>query len=446
MYIKAPQIVFLICCLIQSCAVFAEEAAEYEDSTFRFQSTYIWQRKAAFDAPYADGRNSLSSGLARSYTATETGYWGFRPWKGGELYFNPEITQGVPFSGLAGAGAFTNGELTRSAGTKPHLYRQRLFLRQTFGLGGGQQKVEADLNQMAGTVDKNRVVLTLGNFSTLDVFDDNAYAKDSRTQFMNAGFIAPLAYDYAADARGFGYGFALEWYQDDWAYRIGRMTGPQTPNMLPTDYRIFKHYGDQFEIEHRHTLFDQPGKIRVLAWRNKANIASFQDALAYINTYHPADMQAIFAVRTGEKIKYGLGINIEQAISEDLGFFLRAMKADGKTETLAFTETDASLGTGLSWKGSAWSRPKDTLGVGYIYNTISKERRAYLQAGGISFFLGDEHPNFKYSPEQVFETYYSMNVWKELYATLDYQHMTNPGYNADRGPVDFAAMRLHVEF
>jgi hypothetical protein len=446
MYLKTPQIVFLMCCLIQSCALFAEETAEYEDSTFRFQSTYIWQRKAAFDAPYADGRNSLSSGLARSYTATETGYWGFRPWKGGELYFNPEITQGVPFSGLAGAGAFTNGELTRSAGTKPHLYRQRFFLRQTFGLGGGEQKVEADLNQMAGTVDKNRVVLTLGNFSTLDVFDDNAYAKDSRTQFMNAGFIAPLAYDYAADARGFGYGFALEWYQDDWAYRIGRMTGPQTPNMLPTDYRIFKHYGDQLEIEHRHTLFDQPGKVRVLAWRNKANIASFQDALAYINTYHPADMQAIFAVRTGEKIKYGLGINIEQAISEDLGFFLRAMNADGKTETLAFTETDASLGTGLSWKGSAWSRPKDTLGVGYIYNTISKERRAYLQAGGISFFLGDEHPNFKYSPEQVFETYYSMNVWKELYATLDYQHMTNPGYNADRGPVDFAAMRLHVEF
>ena len=446
MFLKTPQIAFLICCLIQSCASFAEEAAEYEDSTFRFQSSYIWQRKAAFDAPYADGRNSLSSGLARSYTATETGYWGFRLWRGGELYFNPEITQGVPFSGLAGAGAFTNGELTRSAGTKPHLYRQRFFLRQTFGLGGGEQKVEADLNQMAGTVDKNRVVLTLGNFSTLDVFDDNAYAKDSRTQFMNAGFIAPLAYDYAADARGFGYGFALEWYQDDWAYRIGRMTGPQTPNMLPTDYRIFKHYGDQLEIEHSHTLFDQPGKVRVLAWRNKANIASFQDALAYINTYHPTDMQAIFAVRTGEKIKYGLGVNIEQAISEDLGFFLRAMKADGKTETLAFTETDASLGTGLSWKGNAWNRPKDTLGVGYIYNTISKERRSYLEAGGISFFLGDEHPNFKYSPEQVFETYYSMNVWKDLYATLDYQHMMNPGYNADRGPVDFGAIRLHIEF
>ena len=91
-------------------------------------------------------------------------------------------------------------------------------------------------------------------------------------------------------------------------------------------------------------------------------------------------------------------------------------------------------------------RPKDTLGLGYIYNTISKDRRDYLQAGGISFFLGDEHANFKYRPEQVFETYYSMNVWKDLYATLDYQHMMNPGYNSDRGPVDFAALRFHVEF
>ena len=446
MTLKITQAILLIFGLSQSFVSYAEDLSEYEDSTFRFQTTYVWQRKAAFDAPYADGKNSLGSGLARSYTATETGYWGFRPWQGGELYFNPEITQGVPFSGLAGAGAFTNGELTRTAGTEPHLYRQRLFLRQTWGFGGGEQKVDADLNQMAGLVDKNRVVLTVGNFSTLDVFDDNAYAKDPRTQFMNAGFMAPLAYDYAADARGFGYGFALEWYQDDWAYRIGRMTGPQTPNMLPTDYRIFKHYGDQVEVEHSHTLFDQPGKIRVLAWRDRANIASFSDALAYLQANPGADKQTIFDVRTGDKFKYGLGINLEQAISDDLGFFLRAMKADGKTETLAFTETDASLGTGIAWKGNAWGRAKDTIGLGYILNTISKDRRDYLEAGGISFFLGDGHPNFKYRPEQVFETYYSMNVWKDLYATFDYQHMMNPGYNADRGPVDFAAIRLHVEF
>lgn len=419
------------------------EEPDYEDSTVRFQSTYIWQKKSSFDAPYS-GTNSLSADAAKSYTATITGYWGFRPWHGGELYFNPEITQGVPFSGLNGTGGFTNGELTRTGSTTPHLYRQRLFLRQTWNLGGGEEKVEADLNQMAGTVDKNRFVLTLGNFSTLDVFDNNVYAKDPRVQFMNAGFMAPLAYDYAADARGFGYGFSAEWYQGDWAYRIGRMTGPKDPNMLPTDYNIMKHHGDQLEVEHSHTLFGQPGKVRVLGWANRARLASFKDALDYLINHPGSDSQAIFAVRNSEKIKYGLGINIEQAINDDLGFFLRAMKADGKTETQAFTETDASLGTGLSLKGASWGRPKDTVGLGCSLNTLSRDRQRYLEAGGISFFIGDGKLN--YSPEQVFEAYYSVNVWKNFYLTADYQHMSNPAYNADRGPVDFGALRFHVDF
>jgi hypothetical protein len=429
--------------------VYADEV-DYEDTTYRFQATYIWQRKSSFDSPRGDGPKSLGSELARSYTATETAYLGFRPWNGGEFYFNPEITQGVPFSDLAGTGGFTNGELTRTAGTFPKLYRQRLFLRQTLGLGGGEEHIESDINQMAGTVDKNRLVLTIGNFSSLDVFDDNKYAKDPRTQFMNAGFMAPLAYDYAADARGFGWGFALEWFQNDWVYRIGRMTGPTQPNMLPTDYRIFKHYGDQIEIEHSHTLLGQQGKVRILAWRNRANVASFKDALNQYNylmqTFGVGNFepQTILSVRNGEKFKYGLGVNIEQDINENIGFFLRAMKADGKTETLAFTETDGSLSAGLSIKGAYWQRNNDTFGVGYLNNTISKDRRDYLAAGGISFFLGDGYLN--YSPEQIFETYYSANVWKGLYLTADYQRIWNPGYNADRGPVDFGAVRLHVDF
>lgn len=416
---------------------------DYEDWTARFQTTYIRQVKPAMHAAYS-GTNSLLADKEYSYTGTATAYLGFRAWKGGELYLNPEVTQGVPFSGLLGTGGFTNGELTRTAGSDPKLYRQRLFLRQTWGLGGGDEKVEGGINQMAGTVDKNRFVLTLGNFSTLDVFDGNVYAKDPRTQFMNAAFMAPLSYDYAADARGFGWGFAAEWYQDDWVLRFGRMTGPKEPNMLPIDYQIGKHYGDQLELEHAHTLWDQPGKVRLLAWRNRAILASFEDALAYLKANPSADPQAILAVRNGEKIKYGFGINIEQAITDNLGFFLRAMKADGRTETYAFTETDGSVGTGFALKGGAWGRGMDTLGIGYSRNTISKDRRNYLEAGGISFFIGDGALNYR--PEQLFETYYSLNVWKSTFLTADYQRMWNPAYNADRGPANFYAVRFHAEF
>lgn len=419
------------------------ESEDYEDWSAHFQTTYVWQKKPPMRAAYS-GQNSLYAGSERSYTLTATAYLGFRPWEGGELYFNPEMTLGVPFSGLNGSAAFPNGELTRTAGTTPTFYRQRLFLRQTLNLGGGEEKVEADLNQMAGTVDKNRVVLTLGNFSVLDIFDDNAYAKDPRVQFMNAGFMAPLSYDYAADARGFGWGFALEWYQDDWAFRIGRMTGPREPNMLPLDYQLGIHYGDQVEIEHSHSLFGQPGKIRLLGWRNRAKMASFSDALAYLKANPSADAQAIFAVRSSDKVKYGVGINIEQAITPDLGVFLRLMQADGHTETLAFTETDGSLSTGFSLKGGAWGRSNDTFGFGYLRNTISADRRRYLEAGGVSFFLGDGALN--YSPEQLMEAYYSFNVWRGIFVTADFQRLWNPGYNADRGPANFTAVRVHAEF
>ena len=286
----------------------AEPVVEGENWTARFQTTYIWQRKPGFDAAYT-GQNSLLANREKSYTFTTTAYLGFKPWSGGELYFNPEITQGVPFSNLSGMGGFSNGELTKASGANPKVYRQRVFLRQTWNLGGGSEAVEADFNQMAGLVDRNRFVLTAGNFSTLDIFDDNAYAKDPRTQFMNWGGWSYAAYDYAADSRGYAWGAAGEWYRGDWVYRFARMTGPRDPNGLPIDYQIGRHYGDQFEIEHAHQFGALPGKVRLLAWRNRANVASFRDALAYglANPGDP-DKQWILKARNGEKIKFGFGL------------------------------------------------------------------------------------------------------------------------------------------
>jgi len=422
----------------------AEPFAESENWTARFQTTYIWQKKPGFDAAYS-GQNSLLASPEKSYTFTTTAYLGFKPWNGGELYFNPEITQGVPFSNLSGMGGFPNGELTKATGSNPKIYRQRVFLRQTWNLGGGSEAVEADLNQMAGMVDRNRFVLTAGNFSTLDVFDDNAYAKDPRTQFMNWGGWSYAAYDYAADSRGYAWGAAGEWYRGDWVYRFARMTGPRDPNGLPIDYQIGRHYGDQFEIEHAHSIGDLPGKIRLLAWRNRAITASFRDALAY-GLANPTDpnKQWIFKARNGEKTKYGIGVNAEQALSTNLGAFFRAMNADGRTETYAFTEVDASVSAGLSLKGGAWQRGKDTVGVALMRNMLGSDRRDYLAAGGISFFIGDGR--LRYKPEDIVEIYYSWNAWKNIYLTADFQRVSNPAYNADRGPVNFAGVRFHAEY
>jgi high affinity Mn2+ porin len=424
----------------------AAEPEQQEDSSAKYQITYNWQKHSAFASPYA-GANSLQSYAERMYTFSATAHFGKRVWEGGELYFDPELVQGIPFSGnLVGLGGFTNGEITRAGGPHPKLYRQRLFLRQTWNRGGGTERVDADFNQMAGWVDKNRTVLTVGNFSTLDVFDDNAYAKDPRTQFMNWSNWTYAAYDYAADARGYSWGAAIEWIQGNWALRAGRMSAPVDPNGLPVDLNLLKHYGDQVEVERSHEWLGQPGKLRVLAWRNRAKLATFADARTWLLA-HPGGYTtpvALTSVRNSERSKHGFGVNLEQQLREDVGHFLRAMKADGKTETHAFTEVDASISTGLLIKGQRWGRAQDNVGIAYARNMISRDRRSLLAAGGMSFFIGDGA--LRYKPETIVEAFYNVGVAKGAWFTLDWQRIQNPAYNADRGPVNVYAIRLHAEF
>lgn len=415
----------------------AEEALR-EEGQAKFQTTYIWQAKPALGAAYSSP-NSLAPQREKSYSFTATAFLGTRLWEGGEAYFNPEIAQGVPLSGLTGLGGFSNGEMARTSGANPKLYRARAFLRQTWNLGGGQEAVEPDFNQMAGVVDKHRFVFTAGNLSVTDIFDDNAYSHDPRTQFMNWSIMTHGAYDFAADARGYSWGLAGEWYRDDWAVRFGRFMQPKEPNQLPLDKALSRHYGDQVEIERGHAVGGQPGKVRLLAFRSRAVMSRFRDALDLGGG--PPDINR---VRNGEHTKTGVGLNVEQALGDKLGAFLRASRADGKTETYAFTEIDQSVSGGLVMKGAAWGREKDSLGLAFARNGISKERRDYLAAGGISFFIGDGALNYR--PETILETFYSWNPAPGLWLSADYQHIRNPAYNADRGPARFGGLRLHAEF
>lgn len=412
----------------------------------KFQTTYNWQRHPAYSAAYS-GPNSLISGHEKMYTYSSTAFIGWRVWQDGELYFDPEVAQGVPFStNLIGLGGYTNGEITRAAGTRPVIYRQRLYLKQTWNQGGGAQHIASGPNQLEASYDRDRFVLTMGNFATLDVFDGNRYAKDPRTQFMNWGAWTYAAYDYAADARGFGWGVAAEWYQQDWVWRLGRMSGPKEPNGLAVDLALTRHYGDQIEVEHAHEWLGEPGKVRLLGWRNRARLASFTDARNWL-TAHPGNYtgpDALIAVRNSDKIKYGYGVNVEQALNKDIGVFLRAMRSDGRTETLAFTEVDGSVATGITVSGQLWQRSNDGLGVALMQNTLSAARRDFLAGGGTSFFIGDGKLNYR--PEAILETYYSWG-WRAGYTlSADYQRIVHPAYNADRGPIDVYGVRLHAEF
>jgi len=366
-----------------------------------------------------------------------------RLWKGAEFHFNPEVAQGVAFSELHGLGGLPNGELAKTAGTNPTLYRARAFLRQTWGLGGDTEKIDADFNQFANVVDKRRVVLTAGNFAAPDVFDAVSYAQDPRTQFMNWSFMAHPSFDYAADARGYNWGVALEYIDSEngWAVRAGRFLQPVESNGLPLDTRFMKHYGDMIELEKSYTLLGQEGKVRLLGWRNQARMGRFDDAIALGQaTGNAPDLSLV----RKEHAKVGVGLSFEQKAGDNLGLFARLNWSDDKSETYAFTEAGRSVSFGGLLKGTVWHRPNDVLGVAFAMNMLGPDHRAYLAAGGSGAFLGDGGLN--YGHERVLELFYSLQVTKALAISPDFQLIQNPGYNRDRGPAKFVGVRVHAEF
>ena len=412
------------------------------------QTTYINQRYNNFTSSYS-GQNSMSALKSMSYTWSGTLFFGARLAPNTDIYFNPEVVSGVPFSDLSGLGGFTNGEATKANGAQAKFYSARAFVRQTINQEGDKVVLENEANQITQTVSSNRVVLTGGQFSTLDIFDDSRYAKDPRVQFMNWGNMTYLAYDYAADARGYSWGLAGEWYLDNWVMRASRMLAPKSPNGRDLNWQIFNTYGDQVEVERQHNIADLPGKVSVLAYRNKMMLARFSDATNYVIQNNAQGTQAINNVRNNMQYKTGIGIHGEQALTKDLGIYGRAFTSDGHTETMSFTEADNSISVGMGMNGTSWKRPHDSIGISMMQNGLSSYRRGYLQAGGVSYFIGDyasPSQTISYSPERIGEVYYNATVIKNVLAGLNFQHIINPAYNSARGPVNILSFRVHAEF
>ena len=419
----------------------AAQAQGVEDWNAKLQSTYVWQAKPAIRSPY-EGAHSLQGAREKSYSFTATAAFSVRLGKNTELYFDPEVAQGVPLSGLVGLAGFTNGEMARTSGANPTVYRARLFARHVIGLSDETEDIAPAMNQLGSKYATRRITLTAGNLSVLDIFDANQFNHDPRSQFLNWTVMTHGAYDFAADARGYTWGAAAEYQGDGWALRAGRFIQPKEPNQLALDSRIGRHYGDQIEVERRYEIDkDMPGVIRVLAYRNRAIMARYDDALALGAA--TGSTPSLDTVRAAEQSKVGIGVNLEQTFTPNVGGFLRAMWADGKTETYAFTEADSSFSFGGSAKGALWGRPSDTFGVAVAGNMLLTPHRRVLAGGGLTFFLGDGRLN--YAAEQIFETYYALSPLKGLTVSFDFQRIRNPGYNADRGPASFFGVRLHVE-
>jgi high affinity Mn2+ porin len=413
---------------------------ESADWNVHAQTTFIASAYPAFRSPYA-GTNSLPGGGQARETWTTTAFLGVRLWQGGEFYFNPELAQGFGLNGTLGLAGFPNGEAQKAGSAYPKIRPQRYYLKQTFGLGGEQEDVADAANQLPGKRDIDRITLIVGRFAIGDFFDGNSYAKDPRADFMNWAMWSSGAYDFPADLPGYTRGAVVELNRKDWAVRGGVFEVPTAPT---SDVLTYKGGGAVVELEERYTITDQPGKLRLGAFGNQGNTASYRQALAMVAADPTLDINVTTASIRHTLPKYGFYANVEQQIARDVGLFARASWNDGQNEILSFTDIDRSLSGGLSIKGSYWGRPSDTLGVGGAINGLSSAHRDFLAAGGIGLLIGDGRLNYR--PEQILETYYALAIDKNFTFTADYQLIANPAYNADRGPVSIFSGRLHGEF
>ncbi len=270
------------------------------------QTTFLPQGYPAFHAPYS-GPNSLTPAPQLQETWSNSLFLNARLWQGGEVYYNPELLQGFGLNDTTGVAGFPSGEAQKSNFPYPHYNTSRLFLRQTFGFGGEQEELASGPTQLAGKVDVSRLTIQAGKFAVTDIFDGNAYAKDSRKDFMNWSMWAPGAFDYSADKVGLSYGVTAELNQKQWALRSGYFLMQSVSNSNSFDTNLFQRGEYVVELETRYSLFSQPGKLRTMAWLNSAFSGSYRETLD-----NPALNLDISQTRTG-RIKYGYVINLEQA-------------------------------------------------------------------------------------------------------------------------------------
>ncbi|HWB93405.1 MAG TPA: carbohydrate porin [Puia sp.] len=443
---------YLLLTIFKAQTLFAQSVDSFKVSpwSYHFQLTVIDQDHSGFKARYS-GMNSLAdSAETGAVSVTSTLYFGRRLWKGASLYFNPELSGGRGLSYALGVAGALNGETYRIGDPAPVLSIARAYLQQVIPLGHtGYEKQADDIDQLEGTIPSSRIVISAGKFSMSDFYDDNAYSHDARTQFLNWSLMSNGAWDYPANTKGYTMGLVAELIKPTWSVRISSVAVPVIANHPDMEYVFGKAHSETLELTKKIHLVDRrPGQLGFVLSYSATRAPTYQAGLDALKNNDSYLLDVISGNARGTTYggkKTGLGLNMEQELTDDLGFFARAGWNDGKHVTWAFTEIDRTISAGLSLKGTGWKRKDDVVGLAQVVNAISADHRAFLKAGGYGFIIGDG--NLNYGHETITEAYYNARLTKTFWLSFDYQLVINPGYNKDRqGPVHVFGFRGHLAF
>jgi hypothetical protein len=222
---------------------------------------------------------------------------------------------------------------------------------------------------------------------------------------------------------------------------------PRIANSPELEYKFSKAHSETFEVERTTLVGGREGSIRLLLSSSRSKAPSYNAAINAIAVRDTFLLKVVAGneenkVYGGKKI--GVGISADQQLSRSIGVFARLGWNDGRYATWAFTEIDHTASLGISVSGAGWRRSNDEFGLGTSFNGLSAGHRDFLRRGGYGFIIGDGRLN--YGTESIIEAYYSAKLTKFLWLSIDYQFVSNPAFNRDRGPVSALALRGHVFF
>ncbi len=408
------------------------------------QDNVIFQYHPSFDAKYS-GPNSLRARSDNAISHVATLFLGYQLSHTTEVLVDLEEASGGGLSDGLGLAGFTNLDVVRNPLLSKSPYLARAMIRQIVPLSSETVEVQRGPFNLATTVPVRRLELRAGKFGTADFFDVNAVGSDSHYQFMNWTIDNNGAYDYAADTRGYTYGMMVEYYERNWVFRFAEALMPKVANGIDLVWNLRQARAENFELElHPSLAGKRDTSIRLLSFVNHANMGLYQTAIDNFLDGETPTRPDITAHPLQTTIKYGFGVNLEQDFAHHLRTFARLGWGEGQHESYAYTEVDNTVQVGADLAGHRWHRALDKVGAAFVSNGISSVHQRYLQLGGLGFLLGDG--NLHYGRENIFESYYTAHVWHGIFLGPDLQHIDNPGYNHDRGPVWVPGVRFHLEF
>lgn len=414
------------------------------------QANFISQWHPAFLSPY-QGPNSLSPEAQDATSRVLTLLTGVEVSNSTEFLADVQETGGHGIGEALGLAGFTNLDVVRNPTLSKAPYLARLMWHQIIPLSKEKASAERNPLSLFTELPVRRLEIRFGKLSLVDFFDVNTYGSDSNFQFMNWTLDNNGAYDYAADTRGYTYAAMVEYDDRHWALRFAEALMPKIANGIHLDADLGRAHAENVEFElHHATVPKREAVLRLLGYANHANMGDYKVAIAdFLAGRTPCASGTVCRPEITDHplqttVKYGFGVNLEQPLTDWLGLFSRWGWNEGQHESYAYTEVDETEQVGAGAQGTRWKRKLDRAGLAFISNGISRDHQQYLALGGLGFLLGDGQLN--YGRENIVETYYTLHVWRGIFTSLDLQHINNPGYNRDRGPVLAAALRLHLEF